>query len=465
MVGCEYNNHMKKIIISSFISLFTVSAFASAAYFDYAPAPVCPIQVTANLATGSTNPEVYILQGFLKPAGYMNAIPNGVFGAQTKAAVRAFQRDNGISMTGSVGPATRNALNERMCDEDVSVTDGYSYGSYGGIQTGVTYVNPQDPFVQVITPNNSSGIVYTNPGTSYVNNSYNQPVYGSTPAYSTTPSYSQTSSYNNYPVANNIPQVGAINIVYNSYTGYTYGVTPPVGSLTITSPITNQAYREGDTVFVSWSTNNLATTANQYVILLESVNTRQNTVVTVTSSNNASFTLTKQMLDTICSGTCDYNYNQNGQYRVVITTPVTDIAGQTSTFRAAVNVTINRPLTFTGTATISPNKTPVNSGETFRMFVNIPSNVNIYGTQNYTFRLRAICTNGVAVSIAGVQCGNEFTLPYTYSNNQQEIPVTINNTIYYQQDVTFEIITRDPNGIEIGRNSTKVTVNGVPFGY
>ncbi|MDB5260038.1 MAG: putative peptidoglycan binding domain protein [Candidatus Nomurabacteria bacterium] len=434
----------------------------SAAYFDNAPAPACGIQITGSLSQGSTNPEVYILQGFLKQSGYLNAIPNGTFGAQTKLAVKSFQRDNGIQPTGSVGPATRNAINERICDSDQSVLGddyGYSgYSGYSGYQTGVTYVAPNDPYVKVITPQTSNPAIYSNPGTSYVSSTYQ-----STPPYTSIPSYAPPVVNSNSSV---FSQGGSANIIYSSAIGYTYGLTPQPGSLTINNPQANTSYREGDTVYLSWTTNNL-TSNNQFQIILESVNANQNKVVSVTSGNSASFTLTKELLDSICSGTCDYNYNsQNAQYKVVLATPITDISGQSSIFRASVPINVTRPFSYNGTATISPNKTPVNSGEVFRLYVNTPANLN---NSNYlyptlTFRLRAICPSNVTVSIAGAQCGSEFTLPYTYSNNQQEVPVTINNAGYYPQKVTFEIVTYN-GGVEVSKSQTEVSVNGLSFSY
>jgi len=66
--------------------------------------------IAGDLSFGATGGEVTKLQTFLKAQGYFSAamIPN--FGNATLAAVRSFQRANGISQTGTVGPMTRAAI-------------------------------------------------------------------------------------------------------------------------------------------------------------------------------------------------------------------------------------------------------------------------------------------------------------------------------------------------------------------
>ena len=55
------------------------------------------------------------LQNYLIQAGYLTATANGHFGLGTKSAVQAFQAANGISQTGTVGPVTRAALQQKSC--------------------------------------------------------------------------------------------------------------------------------------------------------------------------------------------------------------------------------------------------------------------------------------------------------------------------------------------------------------
>lgn len=64
------------------------------------------------------NDEVAVAQAVLIDNGYDSYITYGATGnflVQTRAAVKAFQRDHGISQTGSIGPRTRAALNDLPC--------------------------------------------------------------------------------------------------------------------------------------------------------------------------------------------------------------------------------------------------------------------------------------------------------------------------------------------------------------
>ena len=83
----------------------------SAQNFQAMPAPLC-VGLTHGLYLGSrdsywNNGEVTILQGFLQSHGYLSVSATGYFGPMTLRAVRNFQHDNGIAMTGFVGVLTR----------------------------------------------------------------------------------------------------------------------------------------------------------------------------------------------------------------------------------------------------------------------------------------------------------------------------------------------------------------------
>lgn len=54
--------------------------------------------------------DVKTLQMMLNTLGYFAGRIDGVFGDRTKAAVKAFQRHNGLTADGVVGPATRAKL-------------------------------------------------------------------------------------------------------------------------------------------------------------------------------------------------------------------------------------------------------------------------------------------------------------------------------------------------------------------
>lgn len=466
---------MKKIIVATaFLGIFASSLTSTfAAYFNTTPIVRCEVQITHTLQAGSENNDVYTLQQMLAQTGYLNVSPNGYFGPSTILAVKRFQRDNGISQTGVVGESTRNAVNERLCDSGVNTLSS-SYDSYG-YSTGVTYVDQYDPYARVIAPApnqlatiystpqvdvisvTSTGNVYTNPTSFYGTQSY-----PATPVL--TPEYSLSGNQLITPATSQIQSTG---LIYSSNLGYLYGVVPTPGSITITSPMANSFYNEGDTVNLAWSTNNLNATAFQ--ILIENTSTGQSKQVTYVSGNSASFVLTRELLNAVCAGTCDNN--QQGNFRFVIATPVTDITGSTSNFRAMISpITIRRPYTLLTAINISASKTPVSSNEGFRMYINTPGiNPNVWNTNLYSsavIKLRALCVNSnVSVSIASVPCGQDFTMPISSVTSEQGVPVIITNNTWFTQDVVFEANIINQAGQIMGTSQTKVVVNPASFNW
>lgn len=428
----------------------------------------CGTQITRTLQVGDENSDVYTLQEMLSQGGYLYATPNGYFGPATYSAVMSFQRDNGIYTTGTVGEATLNAINSNLCGNGL-----YSYGSntYGvnntynasysgnnysgsnyGYSSGTTYVNTYDPYVKNIT-------------STVVTNSVANPVYSYGTTGSNYSTYNPVTTTNVItPATTNPSFTYGTNIVYSPNMGYTYGLIPQPGTLSINSPGTDSHYNEGDSVNISWTTSNI--NASQYQILLEN-SSGQSKLVMTTSSNSATFTLTKDILDYLCTGSCADNYSQ-GSYKIVVATPLTDIAGNTSMFRAAVSpIFIKRPYAFYGSVSISGSKNPVASGEVFKLYINVPSNnyydASLYG--QYSLRIHAICPTNVQVTVAGVPCGQEFSIPFTLNNVQQEIPAIITNNTYYRQDVVFVVNITSPLGQTVGTAQTTITGNAMPFSW
>jgi hypothetical protein len=66
---------------------------------------------TSALSPGMKGAAVLQLQNRLMLEGYFTGTPNGYYGEGTTAAVKAYQRDKGLTPLGSVGPGTRSALN------------------------------------------------------------------------------------------------------------------------------------------------------------------------------------------------------------------------------------------------------------------------------------------------------------------------------------------------------------------
>ena len=90
-------------------------------------------QITNYLHKGSSGEQVYALQSILQSAGYLNVAPTSYFGSLTFQAVEAFQSANGISVTGTVGPITRAALNSKFASNNQSTGITYANGNGGSI--------------------------------------------------------------------------------------------------------------------------------------------------------------------------------------------------------------------------------------------------------------------------------------------------------------------------------------------
>jgi len=460
---------MKKIIIlAGFLGILggaTTSVFAG--YFSITPTQRCNTQIVSTLEIGSESNDVTVLQNMLTAGGYLYVQPNGYFGPSTKAAVKRFQSANGISATGIVGESTRNAINERLCDADVR-GDSLSY-NVSGYASGITYVDQYDPYAIVISPKSTTPLIYTTPqenvvsfsntsnivSTSNVNASVSSSYYP--------PVLDQLASLNNVVIPAST-QIQSAGIIYNPSVGYVYSIVPKSGSLTILSPVNNSVYKEGDTIMLTWGTDNLNATGFQ--VLLENTSTGQSKQVAFTRTMNVSFVLTKDLLDAVCAGACDNN--QQGSFKIVIATPVTDIAGITSNFRAAVSpLTIKRPYSISAAVSLTTSKQPVDSGEKFRLYVNTPllNSFDTYTRENTNVRIHAICVNNTQVSIAGVPCGQDFTMPLSIVASQSGIPTMITNATWYKQNVIFEVVLTDKIGQIIGTSRTTVAANPAPFNW
>lgn len=70
-----------------------------------------PLDLARNLSLGSGGPDVQALQDHLRSGGYFTyPLSTGYYGPLTVAAVRAYQKDNGLPTVGVVGPLTRASL-------------------------------------------------------------------------------------------------------------------------------------------------------------------------------------------------------------------------------------------------------------------------------------------------------------------------------------------------------------------
>ena len=139
---------------------------------------VVPIVNTTQIAyaqvikQGSTGETVKTIQRKLKNWGYYKGAVDGVFGSQTKEAVRYFQRKNGLTVDGIVGKQTLSALgistsssttSSGYSDADINLLARLIYGeargeSYvGQVAVGAVVLNR---IKSASFPNTMSGVIY-----------------------------------------------------------------------------------------------------------------------------------------------------------------------------------------------------------------------------------------------------------------------------------------------------------------
>ena len=100
--------------------------------------PFPPQSVFASYNVGTSGPDVAEIQNELSDLGYYNGIPDGVYGADTAAAVKKYQASMGLEADGVVGDYTYSKLmGKRMPSRrsDYGVSRGYGYGY--GANTGM----------------------------------------------------------------------------------------------------------------------------------------------------------------------------------------------------------------------------------------------------------------------------------------------------------------------------------------
>lgn len=421
---------MKKIIIATGLIL-TALSFANAGYYNYSD-NTCGNSLSRELSLGSqdsyANNDVSTLQEFLVNNGYLNARVTGYFGYATKNAVKNYQRDNGLSPMGIVGIYTRNLINDSLCS-------GSSYNNYGN---NYSYVPPAT----------SIPTTYVNPVDQYNYNSVNQLYPLPVPAQV-------------YPYNNSSPYYYGYN--YNQY---------PSPTLTINNPSTFASFREGDTVNVSWTATNL--NANSYQVTLENTSSSQVSVVTnlAGNTNTASFVLTKALLDIVCGTGC----NQNSQYaqsnfRINVIASYNDAYANygntaTKTLKAYVDrITITRPYSYVSGISVTPSKTPVSSGEMFKLYLTVnnsnvyPYNVNTF-SNGYFYNVRMVCPTNTALTFNGVACGQTISGFQNNASSMPDINITVVNNSWNYQNVQFVVdVYNQYGGILLGSATTNVVVN------
>ncbi|MBM3261097.1 hypothetical protein FJY93_01625 [Candidatus Kaiserbacteria bacterium] len=154
---------MKKtaFVLVLIIGVFSGASLASAqtfqSFYTYGTASSC-VNLTQNLSFGSRGSEVTRLQTFLSNRNYPGGgtwMITGYFGAATRAAVRNFQQEMGLSQTGALDVSTREAVYHTSCG-----------GSYGTNYTTnpYLYTNPSYTYPYSYTPTYTPSVCDTNYG-------------------------------------------------------------------------------------------------------------------------------------------------------------------------------------------------------------------------------------------------------------------------------------------------------------
>lgn len=105
--------------------------------------PAAPPKKRATVRSGSRGPDVEYLQERLNAAGHNAGNADGIFGPKTLAAVKSFQRAEGLSADGIVGPMTWAAIEAQQV---ISGDRGKRRGPSAGAVTRMLYASgPHGP--------------------------------------------------------------------------------------------------------------------------------------------------------------------------------------------------------------------------------------------------------------------------------------------------------------------------------
>ena len=121
---------------------------------------------------GSVGNEVTAIQKVLKNKGYYTGAVDGIFGSKTLAAVKSFQKANGLTVDGIAGPQTLKALGV----SGVSNGTGYSSNDYNLLARIISAEARGEPYLGQVAvgavvlnrvehpsfPDTISGVIYQN---------------------------------------------------------------------------------------------------------------------------------------------------------------------------------------------------------------------------------------------------------------------------------------------------------------
>ena len=112
---------MKKIRIT--VLLLVLVAFVGGAGFVATNLASFETAAAANIVKGDTNSNIKAVQTRLKKLGYYTYTVDGIWGSRTRAAVRKFQSDYGLTVDGVVGKNTEKALGITLASSGSSTSN------------------------------------------------------------------------------------------------------------------------------------------------------------------------------------------------------------------------------------------------------------------------------------------------------------------------------------------------------
>ncbi len=164
---------MKKLLKIVAVALMVCSVGVGVGYSS-SVANTEVVAYAAVLKQGNTGANVRTLQRKLKSWGYYKGAVDGIFGSQTKEAVKYFQRRNGLVADGIVGKKTLDALGMKLDSSSSGSTSGFSDADIyllarviHGEARGESYVGQVAVGAVVLNriksasfPNTMSGVIY-----------------------------------------------------------------------------------------------------------------------------------------------------------------------------------------------------------------------------------------------------------------------------------------------------------------
>ena len=178
---------MKRILTISLLAVLTL--FLCFSYVQYQKMTE-PESIETLSKYGSRGEETKKTQQKLKDLGYYKGNVDGIFGSQTLAAVKAFQKAKGLDVDGIVGPKTLSALGLSSS----SSAGGASQNDINLLARIISAEARGEPYTGQVAvgavilnrikhpsfPNTLAGVIYQNGAfTAIVDGQFEQPIYDS----------------------------------------------------------------------------------------------------------------------------------------------------------------------------------------------------------------------------------------------------------------------------------------------